>query len=226
MDWEIEHEQTNFVTHDFPGGDAVLFSTGLLAQDDEANESIARSRTRVSLLNGDVSVRRGDTGEVVAAAVNAPLMSQDRVLTSSNSRAEVQFDHSNMVTPGRQHRVAAERYPAGPLCSGAGYGTGELSRPAGFARDGRGMDTPSVSVRPARPGIYRVAVREDGTTEVTVRSGEAEIYSPKGTQTLSAGSTMLVRGSSSDRISDNCRDPARRLGPLERGPGSSTATVT
>ena len=33
-------------------------------------------------MNGDVSVRRGDSGDVVAAALNAPLMADDRLLTS------------------------------------------------------------------------------------------------------------------------------------------------
>jgi hypothetical protein len=39
-----------------------------------------------------------------------------------------------------------------------------------------------------------VTVKPDGTTEVTVRSGEAEIASPKGTERLAAGKTMEARG--------------------------------
>src|ERR1700721_4655506 len=55
-----------------------------------------RAVARISILNGDVSVRRGDSGEVVAAAINAPVMADDRLLTSSSSPAEVQVGSANM----------------------------------------------------------------------------------------------------------------------------------
>src|SRR5690242_15800566 len=55
---------------------------------DAANHGTAR----ISIMNGDVSVRRGDNGDFVAASVNAPLVVGDRVLTGPNSISEVQFD--------------------------------------------------------------------------------------------------------------------------------------
>jgi len=60
------------------------------------------------------------------------------------------------------------------------------------------ISTPTVSVRPAEQGSYRVTVYPDGTTEITVRSGRAEIFSPRGTETLAAGRTMEARGTPSD----------------------------
>ena len=42
------------------------------------------------------------------------------------------------------------------------------------------ISTPTVSVRPAEQGSYRVTVFPDGTTEITVRAGRAEIFSPRG----------------------------------------------
>src|SRR5437762_9890480 len=65
----------------------------------------AHGVARISLLNGDVSVRRGDSGDVVAAALNAPLVSQDRLLTSSSSRAEVQLDSANIMRVGSNSEV-------------------------------------------------------------------------------------------------------------------------
>ncbi len=64
-----------------------------------------RAVARISVLNGDVSVRRGDSGDVVAAALNAPLMADDRLLTSSNGRAEVQLDSANMLRIGANSEV-------------------------------------------------------------------------------------------------------------------------
>jgi len=46
-----------------------------------------RAVARLSVVSGEVSVKRGDSGDVVAAALNAPIMADDRVLTSSSSRA-------------------------------------------------------------------------------------------------------------------------------------------
>ena len=63
----------------------------------DQEESPGRGVARISLMNGDVSVRRGDSGETVAAALNAPLVVEDQLLTGADSRAEVQFDWANMV---------------------------------------------------------------------------------------------------------------------------------
>src|SRR5437764_1101218 len=59
-----------------------------------------RGVARISLMNGDVSVKRGDAAEWVAGVINAPLLSDDRISTAPNSRAEVQFDSSNMIRIG------------------------------------------------------------------------------------------------------------------------------
>src|SRR5262245_15310009 len=63
---------------------------------DSANHGAAR----ISIMTGDVSVRRGDNGDYVAAAINAPLVVGDRVLTGANGYAEVQFDAANLIRVG------------------------------------------------------------------------------------------------------------------------------
>src|SRR3974377_774810 len=60
---------------------------------------------RISIMQGDVSVRPGDAGELAAAAVNVPVVSLDRVATGFNSRAEVQFDGLNMIRLGSSSEV-------------------------------------------------------------------------------------------------------------------------
>ena len=62
-----------------------------LAVAQEEDESPERGVARVSLVNGDVSIRRGDNGDWVAAAPNAPLVAEDHLLTGANSRAAIQF---------------------------------------------------------------------------------------------------------------------------------------
>jgi len=156
-----------------------------------------RAVARISVLNGEVSVRRGDSGEVSAAAVNGPLMAGDSLLTSSSSRAEIQLDYGKVlrVGPNSEVRFSGMDIKSFQIQIAAGTVTFRVLRPSESQAE---LDTPSISVHPVKQGIYRVAVREDGTSEVTVRSGEAEIYSPRGSERLTPGRTMYARGASTD----------------------------
>ena len=165
-------------------------------QPDE-EEGPGRGVARISVMNGDVSLRRGDSGEVVAAALNAPLVAGDQLLTGPNSRAEVQFDWANIVRLAAQSEVRFadlenQRYQ---IQVARGMVTYRVLRDSNAQVE---ISTPSVSVRPVQQGAYRIAVREDGTAEITVRNGEAEIFTPRGTERLTSGRTMLARGTPSD----------------------------
>src|SRR5271166_914590 len=156
-----------------------------------------RAVARISVLNGDVSVRRGDSGDVVAAAINAPIMAGDAILTGSSARGEVQLDSANMLrfSPNSEVRFAGMDTKNYQIQIASGSVILRVLRPSQAQVE---LDTPSVGVRALTPGVYRVMVREDGTSEITVRSGEAEIGSPRGTQRLGPGRTMNARGPASD----------------------------
>ena len=156
-----------------------------------------RAVARISVLNGDVSVRRGDSGDVVAAGINGPLMADDRVLTGSSSRAEVELDFANVIRigPNAEVRFAGMDINNYQMQVAAGTVTLRVLRPGQAQTE---VDTPSVAVHPLEPGSYRIIVREDGTSEITVRAGEAEIFGPGGSERLEAGQTMNARGSGAD----------------------------
>ena len=63
-------------------------------------DDLKRGVARISLMDGEVSVRRGDSGEWVAGVINAPLLTDDRIATGQNSRAEVEFDSANILRIG------------------------------------------------------------------------------------------------------------------------------
>src|SRR5690349_16001611 len=65
-----------------------------------------RGVARVSVVQGDASVQRGDSGEWVAATVNTPLLTDDHIATGANSRAEVQFDNANLLRLGGEAEVS------------------------------------------------------------------------------------------------------------------------
>jgi hypothetical protein len=169
----------------------------LLAQDQDSADDPSRGVARISVIQGAVNVRRGDAGELVAAALNAPLMTQDHLQTAEGSRAEIQFDAANLVRLAPETDVGLAEVARGRYQLQLGAGT-ILFRVLRESRANAEIDTPSVSIRPAGQGSFRVTVTPDGTTQVTVRSGTATIYTPAGSQTLREGQTMLVRGSSAD----------------------------
>jgi hypothetical protein len=156
-----------------------------------------RGVARISIVQGVVNVKRGDSGEVVAAAQNAPLMTQDHLETADGSRSEIQFDAGNLVRLAPNTELALADVERGRYQMQLATGT-IIFRVIRDYRADVEIDTPSVAIRPRGVGVYRVSVYGDGTTAVTVRAGETAVYSPRGSQSLSARQTMLVRGPSSD----------------------------
>ena len=160
-------------------------------------DDLKRGVARISLMNGDVSVRRGDSGEWVAGVINAPLLTDDRVATGPNSRAEVQFDASNLVRLGangelRLTQLESARYQ---MELARGVMTYRMLRTS----DGNiEIDTPSLSVRPSRQGSFRISVTEAGETEVTARNGDVEVFTPHGSQWVRNGQTLTAHGAPTD----------------------------
>ena len=156
-----------------------------------------RGVARLSITGGEVSVRRGDSGEWVAGVINAPLMVEDRVSTGTGSRAEVQFDSANLIRVGAKAeiRLAELSYNHYHLQVAHGTVSFRVLRPSQAKVE---IDTPTVSVRPSHVGAYRIYVQEDGQTEITVRLGDVQVTTPRGTEQLQAGQTMLARGTADD----------------------------
>ncbi len=170
------------------------------------DEGPGRGVARISVIDGEVSVRRGDTGDWVAAALNAPVMVDDRLATGTGSRAEVQFDWSNMIrlASSSEIRFSELEYHRYQVQVASGLVTFRVLRDIDAQVE---ICTPSISVRPLKKGTYRIEVREDGTSEITVRGGEAEVFSPRGSEKLSGGHSMLARGSASDPEFQMARAP-------------------
>jgi len=149
-------------------------------------------------MTGNVSVRRGDSGELVAAIINAPLTVGDRVVTAEGARAEVQLDFANLVRIGPSSEIRFSELQQGRYQIQIATGTTSFR----VLRDSTAqveVSTPSVAVHPLRKGIYRVNVKADGSSEITVRGGgDAEIAGPTSAEPLHAGHTMLARGSAND----------------------------
>ena len=160
---------------------------------DDANRGVAR----ISLMDGQVSVKRGDAGEWVAGVINAPLMTGDHISTAPNSRAEVELDSTNVLRIGGNAEVNLATLESGRYQVEVAHGTVTYAILRASSANVE-VDTPSVSVKPNGQGAYRIAVNDGGVSQITVRAGQAEVFTPHGSQEVSAGQTMQARGSATD----------------------------
>ena len=177
---------------------AVVLGAGLIAPARAQDpDDLQRAVGRISLMDGEVSVRRGDSGDWVAGVINAPLMADDRIAVGPNARAEVEFDSSNVLYMGGTSEIhlSALEYGRYQMELAHGTVTYRILKPANVNVE---VDTPSVSVRPSKVGTYRISVNDNGETEVEVRAGDVEVFTPRGSQWVNAGQMLVARGSASD----------------------------
>ena len=185
---------------------AVLFAVTMLmsgawAQDYENGPSGETTKSdgpapdvaRISLIHGDVSTARGDTGEWSSTTVNAPLVQGDQVATGEGGRTEIQLDFANILrlAARSQAKIADLTRTRIQVQVAQGYASYTVAK--GNEADVE-LDSPNVAVRPLRPGRYRVQVASDAETNVIVRDGEAEITTPQGSTRVRSGEMITIRG--------------------------------
>jgi hypothetical protein len=152
---------------------------------------------RVSVLNGSASVRHGDSVDMVALALNVPLMAGDTISVTPGATVELQFDGGNFarIAGDSELRIAALDPGHIQLQLAKGLVTYRSLRQSNTQGE---VDTPLVAVRPSGMASVRVEVAPDNSSRVTVRHGGVEVYTPKGTEPVQEGNTMTVRGSQDD----------------------------
>ncbi len=172
---------------------APLATPTVARADDGAGVGVAR----LSVVDGNVAIARGDSNTTVAAVVNAPLLGADYLTTGDGARAEVQFDGRTALRVGGDAQLRLSHIDNGSRAIQLASGTVDLRLLRGT--DGStSIDTPSISVVPRETGSYRVSVDENGTTFVTVRSGSADVELPAGPQRIDPGSTLVADGAASN----------------------------
>lgn len=152
---------------------------------------------RVSMMRGDVQIRRADGDEWEAAAPNLPLVEGDRIATGENSTVEVQFDRDNYL------RLNADSILKIVTLSDSGVAVslpeGALSLRIGRFKKNREffeIDAPRTTVAVEQEGLYRIdAPQANRSSEllVTVRDGgEARVYTETSGYTVRSNRTARV----------------------------------
>jgi hypothetical protein len=177
---------------------ALLFGAPPAARaDDAAPVNAGVGVARISLIRGQVAVQRGDSATATTAVINAPVLGADYVTTGDNARAEVQFDADSAVRLGANVQMRFTHLDANDRELQLAEGTIDLRLLRDAAARAQ-IDTPSISVRPRASGSYRVTVDNSGATQVTVRSGSADVVTPQGAEVLVPGTTLLARGAAAN----------------------------
>ena len=162
-----------------------------------AQESLSEGVGRVSLIHGDVSTQRGDSGDFAAAALNQPVVSGDKVSTGGASRAEVQLDYANVLRLSDNSQATIAGLTRSQIQVQIGQGLADFSVFKGTEAEVE-IDTPNVAVHPLRKdGVFRIEVNGD-VTRVIVRKGEADISTPQGSTHVEKGQLITVRGAEGD----------------------------
>jgi hypothetical protein len=153
---------------------------------------------RVSMIHGDVSTQRADSGTWSAAVLNQPVVNGDKVSTGAGGRAEVQLDFANILRLGPNSQATIARFTDEYIQIRVGQGLADYSV-FGESEAEPEIDTPNVAVHPAhKDGMFRIEARPDGDSIVIVRKGEAEISTPHGIGQVKQGEMATVRGSGAD----------------------------
>ena len=153
---------------------------------------------RVSMIHGDVSTQRGDSGDWSAAVLNQPVLNGDKVSTAAGGRAEVQLDFANILRlgPNAQANIATFTHDHIQIQLAQGLADYSVFNESEAEPE---IDAPNVAVHPAHKDvIVRVEVRPDGDTVVIVRKGQAQISTPKGIAEVKQGEMATVRGSAEE----------------------------
>lgn len=177
-----------------PGDQAQMQSNvpPVTSPDQAAPGAASHGVARVSIIDGQVTMQRGD-GEWQTATVNLPLMSGDKIATAAGARTEVQLDYANVLRLDGNSQANLVTLSSGQVQLQLASGTADfvVLRSGGPTAE---IDTPNMSVHPQGPGIYRIEVNSDSNTAVVVRSGEAEIATPQGSATVDKGQMIQVQG--------------------------------
>ena len=194
----------------------TLSATARAAEDDDryadedGYEETARV-ARVSLIRGDVSVRRLGSDKWERATLNLPLVEGDRLATGADSHLEIQIDARNFLRVGEYATLDIVTLREEGVALSLPEGTATL-RLARFDREREyfEIDAPGTTVAAERAGLYRLDVTNEGRVRVTVRDdGRARIYSENSGFALRNNRTAeLVRTGGADETDWNFSDAA------------------
>jgi hypothetical protein len=168
----------------------VCCSSQVRADDDDPPTRVAR----LAYTQGSVSFQPAGTNDWVAAGLNRPMTTGDKLWSDNNSRVELQLDGSLLRLSqdtgcsflNLSDNVTQVQLTAGTLL----VRVRRLDENETYE-----IDTPNLALSVLRPGLYKIAVNENGdATAVITRSGEAEVTGGGAAYAIHAHDSYLFSG--------------------------------
>ena len=150
---------------------ALIVPAASLADTDDPPTRVAR----LAYLEGSISFQPGGTDDWVAAPLNRPITTGDKIWSDRGSRAELQLDGSALRLSSN---TSVSFLNLNDNVSQIQLSVGSLLVRVRRLDDNETyeIDTPNLAFSVLQPGVYRITVDESGaTTAVTVRSGQGEV---------------------------------------------------
>jgi hypothetical protein len=187
---------------------ALLFAAQRAAADDDDPPSRV---ARLAYTSGNVSFNPAGTDDWVAAVVNRPMTTGDKLWSDDGSRAELHLDsavirlsdHTGFSFLNLSDEITQLRLTEGTLY----LRVRRLGNDETFE-----VDTPNLAFSILRPGRYRINVNEAGdATIVTVRDGQGEVTGGGSAYTVHAREEGAFNGTDQldadiERITENGDD--------------------
>jgi Family of unknown function (DUF6600)/FecR protein len=169
---------------------SVRADDGEYTEDYEAEAGVAR----ISLVRGDVSLKRNGDDSWESATLNTALVEGDTMATGRDAYLEIQIDSRNFVRLGGSSvlRLAALRDDGVALSLTEGVASVRL---ASFDKEHEyfEVDAPRTTLAAEQTGLYRLDVGSDGRLRFTVSDGGlARIYSENSGFTLRDGRSAAL----------------------------------
>ena len=161
----------------------TLFTTNVLAyaaDEDEGESYDEQARVvRISLIKGEVTLKRRGNNDWEQARLNFPIVEGDTIATDRESQLEVQIDARNFVRVGSNAMLRFVTLRDEGVALSVIEGTTSI-RLAKFDRDHEyfEVDAPKSTLSAEQKGVYRIDVAREGRVRFTVTDGgRARIYS-------------------------------------------------
>jgi Family of unknown function (DUF6600) len=179
---------------------AFLAPSRALADEEDPPTRVAR----LSHTDGAVSFNPAGTDDWVAAVINRPMTTGDKLWSDTNSRAELHIGSASLrvgSTTGFNFLNLSDRVAQIQITEGTlRIRVKRLDEDETFE-----IDTPNLAFSILRPGTYRINVNEAGdTTIVTVRGGEGEVTAGGQAYSVHASQTATFVGT--DQLNADVQD--------------------
>jgi hypothetical protein len=195
----------------------IFFTSSIVvrAQDDETDEYDVKARVvRISLLSGEVKLKRQSNTDWERARLNYPLVEGDTISTERESRIEIQIDARNFVRLGSNStlRIVTLRDDGVAISVVEGTASLRLAK-LDHQKEYFEIDAPGTTLAAEKTGLYRIDVGKNSRVRLTARNGgRARIYSDKSGFALRDGRTaeLIVDGTDAGEweiLTASDRDP-------------------